>query len=151
MAKLNVGEAAPEFELRGTGGRTYRLRDLRGSNAILAFYPGDFTPVCTKQFCSYRDDGDRIEALGLRMLGISPQSVESHERFAARHGLTVPLLADVEKRVARAYGVLGPGGYVRRSIFLIDSRGVVRHRHVAMFGLRYQDVGDLERAISSLR
>ena len=83
---------------------------------ILAFYPGDFTPVCTKQFCSYRDDGDRIEALGVPMMGISPQSVESHERFADRHGLTVPLLSDPGKKVrarlrrARARRLHPPGG-----------------------------------------
>jgi len=150
MAKLNVGEAAPEFELEGTGSKTYRLADFRGRGLILAFYPGDFTPVCTKQFCSYRDDGDRIEGLGVEMLGISPQSVESHERFTDENGLTVPLLADPDKEVARAYGVVGPGGFIRRSIFLIDGDGVVRHRHVALFGLQYQDVGDLERAVQAL-
>jgi peroxiredoxin Q/BCP len=151
MAKLSVGDEAPPFELPGTGGRSYRLDEYRGRGVILAFYPGDFTPVCTKQFCSYRDDGDQIEALGVPMLGISPQSVESHERFATEHGLTVPLLSDQHKRVARAYGVLGPGGYLRRSIFLIDGEGIVRYRHVALFGLRYQEVGDLERAVGSLR
>ena len=83
MSKLAVGDRAPDFELEGTGSRTYGLEDYRGTGVILAFYPGDFTPVCTKQFCSYRDDGDRIEGLGMPMLGISPQSVESHERFAA--------------------------------------------------------------------
>ena len=150
MAKAAVGARAPDFELPGTGGRSYRLGDFRGSGVILAFYPGDFTPVCTKQFCSYRDDGDRLETLGVPMLGISPQSVDSHERFAAKHGLTVPLLADREKRVARAYGVLGPGGLVRRSIFLVDGGLVIRHRHVALFGLRYQDIGDLERAVAAL-
>ena len=150
MAKLNVGDAAPEFELEGTGSRTYRLADYRGLGLILAFYPGDFTPVCTKQFCSYRDDGDRIESLGVEMLGISPQSVESHERFTDENGLTVPLLADPDKEVARAYGVVGPGGFIRRSIFLIDGDGIVRHRHVALFGLQYQDVGDLERAVQAL-
>jgi peroxiredoxin Q/BCP len=151
MAKLRVGDAAPPFELAGTGSHSYRLRDLQGDGGvILAFYPGDFTPVCTKQFCSYRDDGDRIEALGIQMVGISPQSVESHERFAEHHGLTVPLLSDPGKRVARSYGVLGPGGFIRRAIFLVDDGGVVRYRHVALFGLRYQDVGDLERAISEL-
>jgi len=150
MAKVSVGDRAPSFELPGTGGRSYRLDEYRGRGVILAFYPGDFTPVCTKQFCSYRDDGDRIEALGVPMLGISPQPVESHERFATEHGLTVPLLSDQDKRVARAYGVLGPGGYLRRSIFLIGGNGIVRYRYVALFGLRYQDVGDLERAVESL-
>jgi len=68
MAKLRVGDRAPEFELDGTGTtgtQTFRLADLRGNGVILAFYPGDFTPVCTRQFCSYRDDGDRLEALGV--------------------------------------------------------------------------------------
>jgi peroxiredoxin Q/BCP len=151
MAKAAVGQQAPPFELLGTGGRTYRLSDYEESGVILAFYPGDFTPVCTKQFCSYRDDGDRIEALGLPMLGISPQTVESHERFAGEHGLGVPLLSDVGKKVAKAYGVLGPGGFVRRSIFLVGPQGIVRYRHVALFGLRYQDVGDLERAVAAVR
>jgi peroxiredoxin Q/BCP len=150
MAKLRVGQSAPAFRLEGTGGRTYSLSDYAGKRLILAFYPGDFTPVCTKQFCSYREDGDRIESLGVEMVGISPQSVESHERFAAEHGLTVPLLSDPDKRVAKAYGVVGPGGFIRRSIFVVDGDGVVRYRHVALFGLRYQDVGDLERAVEAL-
>jgi peroxiredoxin Q/BCP len=84
------------------------------------------------------------------MVGISPQSIESHERFAEHHGLTVPLLSDPGKKVARSYGVVGPGGFIRRAIFLVDDAGVVRYRHVALFGLRYQDVGDLERAISEI-
>ena len=150
MAKLRVGDPAPVFELEGTGSRTYRLADYGATGVILAFYPGDFTPVCTRQFCSYRDDGDRIEALGVPMMGISPQSVDSHERFADRHGLTVPLLSDPGKKVARAYGVVGPGGFVRRAVFLVDGKGILRYRHVALFGLRYQDVGDLERAITAL-
>jgi peroxiredoxin Q/BCP len=147
MAKLRVGDPAPNFTLEGTGSTTYRLADYRGSGVILAFYPGDFTPVCTKQFCSYRDDGDRIEALGVPVLGISPQSVESHERFAEKHGLNVPLLSDPDKSVARSYGVVGPGGLIRRAIFLVGDDGTLRYRQVAMFGLRYQDVGDLERII----
>ena len=151
MAKLRVGDSAPDFDLEGTGSRRYGLADFRSTGVILAFYPGDFTPVCTKQFCSYRDDGDRIEALGMPMVGISPQSVSSHERFADRHGLTVPLLSDPDKKVARKYGVLGPGGFIRRAIFLVDPAGTVRYRNVALFGLRYQDVGDLERAISEVQ
>ena len=151
MAKVAVGKPAPAFELPGTGGRTYRLSDYKASGVILAFYPGDFTPVCTKQFCSYRDDGDRIESLGMPMVGISPQSVESHERFSQQNDLTVPLLYDKGKRVARAYGAVGPGGFVRRSIFLVGPDGIVRYRHIALFGLRYQDVGDLERIVQQVR
>src|SRR5262249_30162236 len=139
MAKVRVGDTAPEFELEGTGSRSYSLASYRGAGVIVAFYPGDFTPVCTRQFCSYRDDGDRIEALGIAMVGISPQSVASHESFAELHGLTVPLLSDPGKLVAHSYGVVGPGGFVRRSVFLIDGDGVVRYRQVALFGLRYQD------------
>ena len=150
MAKLRVGDRAPDFLLEGTEGRNYRLADFLSTGVILAFYPGDFTPVCTKQFCSYRDDGDRLEALGVPMVGISPQSVESHERFADRHGLTVPLLSDPGKKIARAYGVVGPGGFIRRAVFLVGKDGVLRYRHVALFGLRYQDVGDLERAVKTL-
>ena len=150
MAKLRVGDKAPEFTLQGTGSRKYSLRDFDGHGVILAFYPGDFTPVCTRQFCSYRDDGDRIQALGVAVVGISPQPMDSHERFAEQHGLTVPLLSDPEKEVAQAYGVVGPGGYVRRAIFLVDREGVIRHRHVALVGLRYQDVGDLEQAVARL-
>ncbi|MFL5907530.1 MAG: peroxiredoxin family protein [Solirubrobacterales bacterium] len=150
ISKLRVGDRAPDFELEGTGAHTYRLDDFRGRGVILAFYPGDFTPVCTKQFCSYRDDGDRIEGLGVPMVGISPQSVESHERFMEQNGLTVPLLSDPDKRIARSYGVLGPMGFVRRSIFLVDPDGLLRYCHIALFGLRYQDVNALERAVREL-
>lgn len=150
MARLRVGMKAPDFELPGTDG-DFRLSENLGTGVILAFYPGDFTPLCTKQFCSYRDDGDRLEALGMKMVGISPQTVSSHERFRVRHGLGVSLLSDSDKSVAKAYGVLGPGGFLRRSVFLVDAEQLVRYRHVALFGLRYQDVSDLERAVGSVR
>ena len=149
MAKVDVGDAAPDFELPGTGGKIYKLSEYRGRKVILAFYPGDFTTVCTRQFCSYRDNDERIESLGADVLGISPQSVDSHERFIAENGLNVPLLADEDRAVASAYGVVA-GPLVRRSIFLVDERGVVRYRHVALVGLGYQDVDDLEQAVAAL-
>jgi len=149
MAKLKVGDQAPPFELPGTGDKTYRLEDYRGRRVILAFYPGDFTPTCTKQFCSYRDAGDRLDGLGADVLGISPQSVDSHERFAEEKRLNVPLLADEDKAVARAYGVLA-GPMVRRAIFVIDEQGVVRHRKVALVGVTFESVDDLEQALASL-
>jgi peroxiredoxin Q/BCP len=147
VARIKVGEPAPDFELRGTGGRTFRLGDYRGRWLVLAFYPGDFTPVCTRQFCSYRDAADRLDELDADVLGVSPQSLDSHERFRARHGLTVPLLADSERTMIRAYGVLGPGGLVRRSIFIVDPEGIVRYRHLALLGLHYQDVEELKESL----
>jgi peroxiredoxin Q/BCP len=149
MAKVDAGDAAPDFELPGTGGKTYRLSDYRGRKLILAFYPGDFTTVCTKQFCSYRDEGERLDGLGAEVLGISPQSVESHERFVKEMSLNVPLLADEDKEVARAYGVLA-GPMVRRAIFVIDEEGIVRHRKVAIVGLSFESVDDLEQAVAAI-
>lgn len=149
MVKLKIGDAAPDFELPGTGGRTYRLADYRGEKLIVAFYPGDFTAVCTRQFCSYRDEGERLDGLGAAMVGISPQSVDSHERFTAEKRLNVPLLADEDRSVARAYGVLA-GPLVRRAIFIVDEEGIVRHRKVTALGLSYESVGDLERALAAI-
>lgn len=149
MATLNVGDRAPDFELPGTGGKTYRLADYRGRKLIVAFYPGDFTAVCTKQFCSYRDNADKLDGLGADVIGISPQSVESHERFTEEKRLNVPLLADEDKSVARAYGVLA-GPMVRRAIFVIDEEGVVRHRKVTLAGLTYESADDLERALAAI-
>ena len=151
MSKTEIGDPAPEFELAGTGDHTYRLADYRGGWVVLAFYPGDFTPVCTRQFCSYRDGADHLDDLDAAVLGISPQSVRSHERFAGEHGLTVPLLADPDHATARAYGVVAPGGLVRRSIFIVDPGGIVRYRHVALLGLRYKDVEHLASALSLAR
>jgi thioredoxin-dependent peroxiredoxin len=151
VARIEVGDSAPDFELPGTGGRTVQLADFRGRWLVLAFYPGDFTPVCTRQFCSYRDAADRLDELDAEVLGVSPQTLDSHERFRAKHGLTVPLLADPERDMIRAYGVLGPGGMVRRSIFIVDPQGIVRYRQVALLGLRYQDVDELKQSLQRAR
>jgi peroxiredoxin Q/BCP len=149
MAKVDVGDEAPDFELPGTGGKTYRLSDYRGRKVVLAFYPADFTAVCTKQFCSYRDQSERLDGLGAEVLGISPQSVDSHERWTEERRLNVPLLADEGKKVARAYGVLA-GPMVRRATFIVDEEGVVRHRHVTMTGLTFDTVDDLEKALAAI-
>src|ERR1700710_804383 len=149
MAKPKVGDRAPDFELPGPGGKTSRLADYRGRKVVLAFYPGDFTAVCTKQFCSYRDQSEKLDGLGADVLGISPQSVDSHERFSEEKRLNVPLLADEDKEVARAYGVLA-GPMVRRAIFVIDEEGIVRHRKVTLAGLTYESADDLERALAAI-
>ena len=149
MAKLDVGDMAPEFELPGTGGRTYRLSDYRGRKVVLAFYPGDFTAVCTKQFCSYRDESERLDGIGAEVLGISPQGVDSHERFTEEKKLNLPLLADEDKAVAKAYGIV-TGPLVRRAIFVIDEEGRIGYRKVSLAGLTYESVADLERAVAGV-
>jgi peroxiredoxin Q/BCP len=166
MAKVDVGDPAPDFELPGTGGQTFRLSDHRGHNVVLAFYPGDATKVCTKQFCSYRDNDEQLGRLDAEVVGISPQSVESHERWAEERHLNVPLLADEDLAVSKRYGVTGwlgplarfteledaPGGrYVMRAIFIVDGEGIVRYRHVSRTGASFQTVDDLERAVAALR
>jgi len=143
------GESAPDFELTGTDG-TFKLSGQLHRRVILLFYPGDETPVCTKQFCSYRDDADKLDDLDAVIVGISPQSVDSHESFKARHGLTVPLLADEDRAVAERYGVSAPGLGTRRAVIVIDEQGIVRHRHVHMLGLGYQNVDDLRKALDEL-
>jgi peroxiredoxin Q/BCP len=150
LARIDVGDEAPGFSLDGTGNRSYSLSEHRGEWVILAFYPGDFTPVCTRQFCSYRDAGDRLDTLMASVMGISPQSVSSHERFAERYELTVPLLADPDKEVCSAYGVLR-AGQVRRSIFILDPEGIVRYRHSAILGLSYKDIDHLASSLARAR
>lgn len=165
MSGPDVGDPAPDFDLPGTGGRTYRLSDYRGRNVVLAFYPGDATRVCTKQFCSYRDESERLDELDAEVLGISPQSVESHERWTKEQELKVPLLADEDISVSKSYGVTGwvgplarftglgeavDGRYVMRAIFVIDGEGVIRHRHVSRTSASFQSVDDIERAVAAI-
>ncbi|HTR74324.1 MAG TPA: peroxiredoxin [Solirubrobacterales bacterium] len=149
MAKLDVGDIAPSFELPGTGGKTYRLSDYRGGKLVIAFYPGDFTAVCTKQFCSYRDEGERLDKIGAAVIGISPQGVDSHERFTEEKKLNVPLLADEDKAVAKAYGIVA-GPLVRRAIFVVDAEGRIGYRKVTLAGLTYESVANLEQAVAGV-
>jgi peroxiredoxin Q/BCP len=144
-----VGDPAPDFELDGTEGR-FQLSEHRGERVILLFYPGDETPVCTKQFCSYRDRADDFAALGATAVGISTQSVASHERFAEHHGLGVPLLSDPDRSVVKAYGVGAPVLGARRAVFIVDEAGIVRYRHVHLIGLQYQGVDELRDALATL-
>src|SRR3954449_11521325 len=134
MAKPQPGDAAPDFELEGTAG-TFKLSDHRGETVVLLFYPGDNTPVCTKQFCSYRDHADDVDDLGATIVGISDQDLDSHAAFVAKHGLNVPLLADTDNKVAKLYGSHAPIVGTRRAVVVIDPEGVVRSRHDHTLGL----------------
>jgi peroxiredoxin Q/BCP len=144
-----VGDPAPDFELPGTDG-PFKLSDHRGERVVLLFYPGDNTMVCTKQFCSYRDRGDEFAALNATVVGISSQDVASHEGFASKNSLNVPLLADVDKEVARAYSAYSARLGTKRAAIVIDEDGIVRHRHDHLLGLDYQSVDDLKAALDTL-
>jgi thioredoxin-dependent peroxiredoxin len=150
MAKTpQVGEQAPDFELPGTGG-SFKLSEHRGKRVVLLFYPGDETMVCTKQFCSYRDRAEDFAALNATVLGISSQDLASHEGFIAKHGLNVPLLADVDKQVAKAYSAFSPRLGIKRAVIVIDEDGIVRHRHDHLLGLDYQSVNELKATLDAL-
>jgi peroxiredoxin Q/BCP len=148
-----LGQPAPEFSLDGVEGgvrRMFSLAGAKGSPLVLAFYPGDDSVTCTKQLCSYQDDLARLTDLRAQVWGISPQDVASHERFAARRGLSFPLLADPDRIAITAYGVNGPLGHTKRSVFVLDGEGVVRWSHVSRLGITYQDSDTLVSVLHSL-
>lgn len=140
---VGVGDAAPGFTLPGTGGREVSLDEFRGRPVVLVFYPGDDTPVCTKQLNNYNDDLEQFAEMDAQVLGISAQDVESHDAFADKHGFGFPLLADTDKAVAALYGTLGPIGFPRRSVFIVDGDGTIRYAHRAIAGLTYRPVKEL--------
>jgi peroxiredoxin Q/BCP len=143
------GDTAPDFELEGTEG-PFKLSDHRGERVVLLFYPGDETPVCTKQFCSYRDRSDEMAQLDATIVGISSQSLRSHEDFKSHHSLNVPLLADEDKAVAKSFGVTAPALGTRRATIVIDEDGIVRYRHTHTLGLDFQTVDQLREALAAV-
>jgi thioredoxin-dependent peroxiredoxin len=151
MAKHpDVGEQAPDFELEGTHG-SFKLSDHRGEKVLLLFYPGDETTVCTKQFCSYRDNAESFGALGVTAVGISGKDLDSKRQFTEHHDLNVPLLADPDFEVAKAYDAYsGLAKSAKRSAIIIDEQGHVAHRHDHAMGLDFQTVADLKRTLDKL-
>jgi peroxiredoxin Q/BCP len=151
---VQVGDQAPDFTLpgvEGTATRDYTLSDYRGQKVVLAFYPGDFTPGCTKQMCQYRDQFEEFQGVQGVLLGISPQDVEKHTRWIAEKHFPFPLLADTDKRVIEAYGVKGFGPIpVKRSTFVIDAEGVVRHKRVASIGMTWDKPGALAKIVAGV-
>ena len=147
---ISVCDRAPAFTLPSTGGMPVSLSDYAGRPVVLVFYPGDDTPVCTKQLNSYNDELAQFEALDAQVIGISAQGVDSHERFSGKHGFGFPLLADTDKKVAALYGTLGPIGFPRRSVFIVDAQGVVRYAHRAIAGLTFRPVGELVDVLQKL-
>lgn len=148
-----VGDRAPDFTLPGTvpgsGRRDFTLSAERGHPVVLAFYPGDETPVCTRQMCSYQSDLAVLTNLEATLWGISSQDVDSHEKFQANRGLTFPLLADTDNTVFGAYG-LGLGLARRRAVFVVDASGRVAYAHVHRLGLTYDKIDQIAAVLRSL-
>jgi thioredoxin-dependent peroxiredoxin len=150
---VRTGEQAPDFELGGTDGtdagtRPYSLTEFRGQPVVLVFYPADNSPVCTRQLNSYTREIDQFAAVDAQVLGISPQDVGSHTGFAeAQGGFAFPLLSDVDQEVGEAYGILGPMGFYKRSVFVVDAEGVVRYAHRATAGLTFRSTDEIVSAI----
>jgi len=119
---LKVGAAAPDFQADDQHGRRRTLDELLGRGRLaLYFYPRDFTPGCTTEACSFRDHAESLAARGMNVVGVSTDGVESHARFAEHHGLNFPLLADLDRSIARAFGALQPlVGVAKRATFVID-------------------------------
>jgi thioredoxin-dependent peroxiredoxin len=146
---VGVGDQAPDFELEGTEGR-FRLSDHRGERVVLLFYPGDFTPVCTKQFCSYAERAEDMSSLGATVVGVSAQDLDSHMKFVDENGIPVPLLADTDKKVAKSYGATAPVVGTRRAVVIVDGDGKVAYKHVHTLGLDFQTVDEIKDALAKV-
>jgi len=144
-----VGDEAPDFTLPSTAGDIHLADRLGERDVLLVFYPGDGTPVCTRQLCDYQENLGIFEDLGVDVLGINPQSLDSHRRFAAKHGLGFPLLADEDKAVCRAYGALGLLGAAKRALVLIGADGRVRYTRSDL-PIFHRSASELEEIIESL-
>jgi peroxiredoxin Q/BCP len=149
---LTIGQPAPDFELPDSNNNKWRLSEQRGKVVVLLFYPGDETPICTRQMCSVRDRWADYSKTGAEVVGISKDSVESHQAFAAHHELPLRLLSDSDQAVANMYGAksLIPGK-VARSVFVIDGNGILRHRDVRPLGLFRPKDDDVIRAIEEAK
>ena len=132
---IKTGEPAPPFSLTDGKGERVTLKDLAGKNVILYFYPKDDTPGCTKEACRFRDSSAELQELGAVVLGVSPDSAESHARFAEKYGLPFGLLSDPDKQVMQAYDAWGEKtsygktttGVIRSTVWIGPDGRVVRH------------------------
>jgi len=115
MTQLKIGDKAPLFTGTDQDGKSISLSDFRGRKVILYFYPKDNTPGCTAEACSLRDGQAELQRMGFEVIGVSPDSVKSHQGFIAKHGLNFPLIADADKSIAAAYGVWGEKKFMGRT------------------------------------
>ena len=146
---MEIGENAPDFTLKDGDGNDWKLSDRRGKTVVLLFYPGDNTPVCTKQLCSVRDNWKDYQATGAEVVGISTDSAASHKGFAEKHNLPLTLLADETGEVVEKYQVKSwlPGRSAR-SVIVVDKNGAVRYHKTESLSLFRPKDDDILSAIA---
>lgn len=145
---IQIGEKAPDFVLKDAKGKNWRLSEHLGKTIVLLFYPGDNTPVCTKQLCSVRDNWAEYQATGAEVVGISTDSAASHEKFAEKHNLPLRLLTDEKGEIIKLYDVKSwlPNRSAR-AVFVIDQNGVIKHRKVQSLSVFRPKDDDILQAI----
>ena len=146
---IKVNEKAPDFTLASDSGDNFRLSEHLGEKVLLVFYPGDNTPVCTRQLCDYRDGIESFADLGVSVVGISSDDLESHRKFRSKHDLPFVLLSDSGLEVASLYDSKGALG-MKRSVFLVDEKGFVRYAHIESLALFRRKAKELLEVISAL-
>jgi peroxiredoxin Q/BCP len=147
---LQLDDSAPNFTLRDESGNPFSLEEHRGESLLLVFYPGDETPVCTRQLCDYRDGIEVFRGLGVRVVGISKDDGASHRAFKEKHGLPFTLLSDPDLKVAQAYDSKGMLG-MKRSVFLVDEKGRIRYRHIEALPIFRRAREEIIAAIEEVR
>ena len=145
---IHVDQRAPDFALQDAEGNEWRLSEHRGHVVVLLFYPGDETPVCTKQLCSVRDRWADYSATGAEVVGVSTDTIESHEKFSEHYNLPLRLLADVDGAVTKQLGMRSwlPGRSAR-AVLVIDAQGVIRYRKVQPISLFRPNDNEIINAI----
>lgn len=146
---LQVNDKAPDFVLEDEEGNAFSLSKCAGEKVLLVFYPGDNTPVCTKQMCDYRDGIEAFEGLGVKVVGISNDGADSHQKFREKHKLPFTLLTDAGLKVAAKYdskGILG----MKRSVFLVDEAGIIRYLHIEALPIFRRKREELLQVIEAL-
>ena len=145
----DVNQKAPEIKLAADDGTEYVLSDHLGTRILLVFYPGDNTPVCTRQLCEYRDGIESFADLGVTVVGISSDGLESHRKFRQKHELPCVLLSDEDLEIADRYGCKGLLG-MKRAVFLVDEAGIIRYAHIEVLALFKRSASELLAVIAKL-
>ena len=147
--RVQVSNVAPDFTLLNQSGESVSLHDLRGKNVVLYFYPKDDTPGCTAQACGFRDQYEAFKDAGAEVIGVSSDSTESHQQFAAQYRLPFTLLSDAGGTIRKRYGATTMGVLPGRVTYVIDKDGVVRHMFSSAFNAQ-QHITEAVQALQTL-